>query len=277
MTTYPFEVVFDVAAPDGAATNPLTNLQNAWHVTESFQNILDQLTGTYTAMQRLTLGKTWLDLTDAGLLAKLDQLCIHGRTEADSLIDWTGGAASVNNGATWDSATGFTCDGISDYITMGVNPSTAGNLSQNSASYGMLILDGSGFASNDYLLGMEISGTPDNYLRAITTGGSVATRIQSGADLAGGVGGAAQEGLWIASRTGAAATALYRNGSSLLTGTGASTAVRDGDLVIGRQSATYGPANAGAWFVGAGLTPEEVEALDAILRAHVGAVVSWSA
>lgn len=274
--TYTFEIVPGVAAPAGSPVNPLTDIKFAGTVPPEFSNFFSALTGGYTGFREQRYAETWYRLREAGLHEKLDGLCILGLTEADSLADWVGGAAATNvNGSTFDPSTGFTTNGVDQYIQSNVNLLAAANYSQNDCSFGLFVADATPIGSNDYLVGMDISGSFDVVLRGLTSGNTVTSYIQSIEDLS--ESHSEQTGLWVASREASTQATLYRDGSQVVQGATASSAVRDGNLVIGRQSSSYGSANAAAWFVGAGLNAAEVETLTGIVNDHIAAVQAWAA
>jgi hypothetical protein len=84
--------------------------------------IIDRLTGTYTALQIARISQTFYDLLETGILDLLDGLYIRGLNEDDSLINWvTGQPDAINYGATYG-ASGFTSDGVDDWISMEFSP-----------------------------------------------------------------------------------------------------------------------------------------------------------
>ncbi|QPM89163.1 hypothetical protein [Pseudooceanicola algae] len=277
MTVYSFKVLPGVTAPAGAPANPLINLRNAWEGAAplAFQAILDALGGAYDVYQRARLAQTWIDLYDAGLLAKLDSIHMLGLTEADSLINWAGGAAAVSTGAAWDGVAGHTTDGVDDFVTFG-NPSAMPDFLQNSACFGIFCADETGVVSNTYQVGMNISGAPDNTLYSIQTGtDTVAWAVQTSPTTNASYEGA-QTGMWLANRTGATAAQIYKDGVQIGTTSQASTVLRNGSLSLGRQSTSFTVANAAAFVAGAGLTAQEAADLSAIISGHVAKVQGWA-
>lgn len=156
------------------------------------------------------------------------------------------------------------------------NSATTPNFSQNSSSFGSYNRTSSTTASTSVTIGSR-SGTNANYFQSVSTTGSFNGEI-SGNTFSFVGSNANRQGAYILTRTGAAALAFYKNGSTTLgSDTSASTAVTASTFTI----LAYGPPSAAtdgtldqisAAFIGAGLTSTQAFALNNRINAYMAAL-----
>lgn len=275
MTKHVFRVIPGAVAPAGAADNPLANIRNAGPISAHFASIEARLTGSYSAIERAFLRQTWIDLYDTGLLLKLDALSMRMKNAADSLINWANPILGATNfGAAFTAGIGFQLvAGESDYISTNINPSLGGQrFQQDSASIGVIVPDATGITASSYLIGMSISGTPDNSIQAKASGGTtfLAGIQRQGGAISGSYAGS-QVGHFLTTRIDEDSFRIYANGALVgSSDASASTSPRNGLITLGRQSSTYATMSASGWHVGGALTAQNVTDLTAIMAEHIG-------
>lgn len=270
MTTHAFTVRPGVTAPVTAADVPLTNIRPSMEPVGPIKTIMDALTGTYDVYERARIAQTWFDLYDLGIFEKADVLTLYGRTQNDCLINWAEGPVQALTGGAYSASYGIALDGVDDWIDTGVNPTDAGwRYSLNSAAIGLHIPDASTLANQGYTLGRLTSGTPNAYFR--TKANSLGTQTGfavNGAAITVSYSGPF-DGVWLGNRLDNDSVRLMRNGA-LVTSSDANTAsaLPNGNLVIGRQSTSFGPVRTAGWYVGAGFTTDQEAGLTQILTEH---------
>lgn len=183
-------------------------------------------------------------LIAAGIWAKLDYLHVYRAQDSQAAcLDWknpTGGStASLVNSPTFTAFLGYTTNGSTSEVDTNFNPSTtAGPSGQDSACF-LVGHDGSNTTTGsvagwyDGTDGITLSfrRTSDN----LATGrANQASSISSAATVASAV------GLYAINRSASNAVQFYRNGTSIQTGSNASTARNNNSLRLGRtQTAAY--------------------------------------
>lgn len=263
MTQHEFTIRRGVVAAPGAATNPLTNIRPVMQPVGPIKAIFDRLTGTYTDLEKTYMAQAWFDLYDGGVLAKLDQLCMPGRTLNDILIPWktVKGIQPVNTGGALGSGgLGISLvSGESDFIGTGIVPSVGGfNYALNSASMGVKLTASPAFSG--FVFGPNQSSGPCRMQRSSSPGANMTGFINSADAIQGAVG--ASLGVIGMNRTGASAAEMILDGVTVVAeASNASVAVPTGELMIGRLSGTYSTLSACGWWVGAGLTDTEKKLL----------------
>lgn len=140
MATYKFSVQPGVDAPAGSPALTLTNIRPVVAPAGRVKALLDRMTGTYTAFQEARIAQTFYDLIDAGILDRLDMLCIRGVNLSDSLLNWAGEREITNHGATFTAGLGMVTDGSASYIDINW---AAGNYQLGDASLFGFLPDGS--------------------------------------------------------------------------------------------------------------------------------------
>ena len=274
MTSYSVTVKPGVTAPVGAVDVPLTNLRPSMQPVGPIKAIMDQLTGTYTALERARIAQTWFDLYDAGLFNKLDQLNLFGRTLNDCLIPWVPTAPTIITGGTGGlggAGQGLQfVSGEGDFLETGYNPSTfvGAKHTLNSASFAILLTEG--MANNQYAFGSNAAGGGVTSLQR--TGGSaqnLTVRINT-TDITTWSGYAGQGGMVIGNRPSGTVQRLLFDGVVVAEETNnLPTALNNGVFSLGRQGSVtpvFADMKAAGFAIGAGLTQQEESDLTAIMK-----------
>ena len=175
-----------------------------------------------------TTDKTRYDALISGLVtdtdfARLDALYILAapdRTAAVLNLIQNNYNAVEHGTVTFTASVGYTGNGSDFYLDTGFNPETATSphYVQDSASFGAYVLTDLSSGLNLHILGSSDSGEA---LLAPYYGGVTYWDINS--SFAGTSSSSNAKGLWIVTRTGASATALYRNGSTTAVDTGSTS------------------------------------------------------
>jgi len=227
--------------------------------------LLDRLTGAYTAFQIARLSQTYFDLQDSGILAKLDGLFIRGLTAADSLINWVAGKPNaVNQGAAFSAGAGggFTGDGTASWVDMAFAPTT-----YTLANAGLLAFVQSAVPGTDKhvigggsttLANARLAFTPTQVTARLNT--TTATVASYSAD---------RSGLWTVHRAGW--QSIRRNGDLIASSQVAAAALPNA-LSLFREGGTYGAHTVSAFGYGGNLGEAEARRLADILTAHHRAI-----
>lgn len=251
-----------------------------------YQSVLNRSTALgYTApsASQQTLQNTLVtDLKTAGVWDKLDMLFVFANdgSEEYSLIDWknpTGTLATAYSAIAWASNTGFTGDGVADYIDTGHVAGTTGaggetpQFTANDASMGIYSkTEYSSGAGNDYPISSDVGTqrirffeTSSGGNRFLTTGSFVGEIIT----------GASQRGMMGIQKNASGSIQPLAGDKTIGTAqTGFSDAApTSGSVKIFRYSASYGEGNIKLTWVGSKFSltewQEYVTAVDTYIAA----------
>lgn len=174
-----------------------------------------------TDARKLVINQLIVDLKSAGVWAKLDALYILAAADAQAARrNWITDAlnAVATSSPTFTADRGYAGNGTSSYLNTGFVPSTAGGLfSQNSGHISAWSLT-SRAANISCLMGATTGsgGGSAPYVNIFTRfTGDLAYFTVNSQGLETGISNTATAGLFVASRTGSAASQGYRNGSAL--------------------------------------------------------------
>ncbi len=196
----------------------------------------------------------------AGTWAKRDNIQIYAaHASAAALINWknpgTGNATLVNS-PTFTTDRGIATDGLTQEIDTGFNPSTfGGSFTQNSANFSIWSRSSSvytgatagWFDGSDGIAIQSKNGTGNALWRINQASATTSSSTTNGV------------GYFSANRDGAGSHTLYYNGSSIGTGTNASTALNNSTLRVGRLTASsYQAFDCSAMLAGGSLSGTEV-------------------
>jgi hypothetical protein len=231
--------------------------------------------------RKLTVNDLVLRLKAYGIWSKLDALYLMAAHEsAAALINWKNPGTydlTIGGGApTFTADSGYSTDGVDDFLSTNFNPATAGgNFAQNSASFG--IWSATSGQSNSSKAGW-FDGTDGITLnpRNSSATGRMQIRINQAVVLESADVVSDGTGLYVANRSASGAVQGYRNGSSLFTGTNASTALNSANIRLGSvTAAAFGALGFRAAFIGSSLNATEQADLYGSVREYlqqVGAV-----
>ena len=261
--TTTIEVIPGAAAVSGAPTVAISDLTRLASPVGDAATLLARYTGTLNVIQRNVIGMAYLQLRNAGVLAKLDALAIRGPNLTDSLMNWVNAARpAINNGATWAAGAGFATDGVSQWLNL--NFASGGHFSLNSACAGAYVSGTPTFAANAPLLSHGPSGSSAFRVYPQTgTAGQALVRINSSASSSTGNRVRADcGGFWHAQRA-SGNQALWQDSSKLIDATVAPNIITPG-LAIGQVGGTFGAVSGvSAWWYGEPLTDAQRIALRA--------------
>ena len=209
-----------------------------------------------------------------GTWSLLDTLYIFAtNTQTTALLNLvsTSYTGATNGTVSFAPDQGYTGDGSTFYIDTGWQTATGPNFTQNSASYGVYVLTSDTTFAITYMMGQD----QDYYDILFQNKPSVVALISdfSSTDLA-----YVQtniQGSYLVSRTGSATTALYKNGSSVATGTGTSHALFAADVFLfaaNGQSGGLFPDQIAAAFTGAGLNSTQAAAVQSRINGYMTAL-----
>lgn len=205
-----------------AGSTPLDPATTAW------VNAVVADFGAVSPTQQSRVNALITSLKSAGLFtATGDRMWLYGQ-ESDAhqaKIDIISLASHTLTGAPALSAGGYTGDGSTAFIDTGFNPSTAGgHFSQNSAAFGVYVQTSRTTGQNYAEIGAVNSGSKECRLAPVFGGGPVSI-VEINQTVQDQPTPTNASGLWIVSRTGAGATACYRNGTLFSPGTQTSSLV----------------------------------------------------
>lgn len=177
-------------------------------------------------------------LVSGGFWSRMDLLYImanHSNTSGEARLNWIAPTGSFNFESTALDASWAQYEGISgngtNYPTTYYNPATEKtNLSINSATLGVYIRTDSN--TDVYQLGAT-DGTNQLAFEARDTG-SFYTRINSSNSLS--AASSSAIGFWLSTRTASNAVKCYKNGALVGSGSAASTAIPNTDLILFSRS-----------------------------------------
>lgn len=214
-------------------------------------------------------------VTDS-LYAKLDVLYIFAAPDSTTALlnliqnNFNG---TVVGALTFNQYVGYTGTGATNYINTGFNPSTAaGNYSQNSGTLGLYILNNR-VTDQGYVGVGTASGAGFSFIAPQNA--TAVTKYSINTASPKNVASATARGQLIATRTGAGATALQRNGAALDTDTAASVAIDNTNMYMfayntGVPSA-FSLDQHSAALIGGGLTGPEMVSLAARINTFMTA------
>ena len=244
--------------------------------------LLAALTGTYNSARQEAINTMILDLKDAGVWAKYDQICVTGLNITDSLVNWKSPGTfnpSLVGSPAFAADRGFT-GSTGNYINSNFNPVTAaGNYSQDSAH--LAVYNRTDANSNGFEIGSQQSGTLRRsgirLSRASSPTGRGEWVVNSNSISAtGGITG--NLGLYLATRTaasGADATKFYGDSGAILgTSSTVSNTLLDQPFYVLAINNNGSPGNQSnrqlaAWSIGAGLTDTEAADYRAALETYL--------
>lgn len=219
--------------------------------------------------RRLQIAQAIADLIEEGVWAKLDMLSVFAaHNSADALLNWIDPENSpwvVNGAAAFLIDGGYTGDGTTGYLSW-LAPSALTHFVQDSASIGVGVRTAG--AGTNRVLGA--AGVATLAVNPRNGSGNLSTRLNSSADAD--IANASRVGRFILSRTGAAGYARYVNGAALTPVTATSVAVSSDPILLLHSAASFAADQVMWAFAGAGLTPDEVTAIDTILATYMAAV-----
>ncbi|MBN9086257.1 MAG: hypothetical protein J0J01_05075 [Reyranella sp.] len=206
------------------------------------------------------LDRLWLFAAENGMQARMD-------VRAQVL-------ASAVNGPTFTTNRGYTGDALAAYLDTNSNPGAGGtNYARDNASYGLWVYNDPGVPGSYREMGNDDDIWGEIQFNA---NGAITAGINQSASPSGII-PPARTGLVMIERTGANATALYRTGAQIGTGSGASVAVANRNFYVLAAAGSGGaaaPTNSGvsAALLGAALGPTLQASLNNRLRTHMTAV-----
>jgi hypothetical protein len=214
-------------------------------VTVTLDSAADAVISAFTTEpsveRKLAINDLVVRLKGTTIWAKLDALYLLAAHEsAAALINWKNpGTFNMTAGGapTFTADSGYTTDGVDDYLSTNFNPATAGgSFAQNSACFG--IWSGTSAGSNSSKAGWY-DGTDGITINPHTTGNEMQVRINQGTVLQSAFGSVTDGvGLYVGNRSGASAVQAYRNGASITTATTASTALNSAAIRLGGITAS---------------------------------------
>ncbi len=217
--------------------------------------------GSVSGARRVAVNRLIVTLQAAGIWPLLDRLWLHAAENAtQALIDLKARAtATAVNSPTFTVDRGYAGNGTSSYLNLGLAANAAGiNFSRDGASFGGWILGFTGGGGVDF--GFDYGGY--SMLIALASSTQVRFEINSGTNPSGvPTVGTFTAGLYHGQRTGASVSALYRNGSSIITSTAPSVALQAKNFGAGAYvagPASFSTGQYGASFIGASLSGKEV-------------------
>jgi hypothetical protein len=248
--------------------------------TSTWVNAVVTAGGTVSTAQKSNVNTLILALKSAGLFSILDRLWLFDAENTyQAGIDIINLGTFTPNGsaATFAAASGYI--GTGGYFDSNVNPSMAGgHFALNSASLLLSVVNSRTTGENWFSGLTDATGTNYVVFEPLNANPTTKSQINETSNLFEGSTTNAQ-GRWIGTRTGSAATAIYLNGTSVATGSDASTAIPTGaDIAIfSVYFAGFGPINAsndtyGYFGFGAGLNSTEAANFDTAIAAYVAGV-----
>jgi hypothetical protein len=195
--------------------------------------------------------------------------------EANALINLKSSShASINVSSTAFTADrGFTGDASADYLETNYVPSVAAT--QNDHALGAYILNNRTTAAFKWIMGTQTGGADGCGIAPLWVGDVILSQINSTNNDT--IAETTARGMTIASRTGAGATEMFRNGVSVQTGTDASTGLSTFEYFVLGMDADGGVSQAtddevAAIVIGLGMNPTQAAAVSARINTYMTAL-----
>ena len=224
------------------------------------------LGGTISAGRQTSVHNLVTSLKSHGIWSKLDRLQLFAATDAPSAVVDVKNAfvASLFSSPTFTADRGFTGNGSSAYIYVG-NLTQATNFAQNSGC--IFAWNNTNVGEAAPIFAQEFVGNIRLFPQYSDT--NTYWALNSAGGSAGGI-GASNIGLWSLNRSGASAEQLYKNGTSVATGSASSTAVGDTRLfVLSEGLASFSTRQVSCFGVASSLDATEQANLNTDLRAYL--------
>jgi hypothetical protein len=237
--------------------------------------------GTVSATEEGYVDTLIKGLKADGIWSNLDRLwLLASENTHEAKIDIVNLQSNTNHGATFTANRGYAGDGASTYVDSNYVPATAGgNLTLNSASFG--IYDQTNNQSANGAFGGEDTSAANRLILLTRANVFLTYYVNSGAGDGTQNNVSTYKGMWVMTRTGASATAIYQNGSLNNSGTAASAALTSSSLyIVGAADYNSGSldiANAdqiSAAFVGGSLTATQASQISGLINAYMTSVGS---
>lgn len=240
-----------------------------------FESETEALIARFTTpptLQRKTQINTLIKaLKTAGVWSKLDALYVLAAHDAQAARrNWIADAYNLTavSAPTFSADRGYTGNGSSSYLATGLNPSTGGKYTQNSASLGVWVRTESNANYCDIGVDSGVIGSirprVTGLLSASTNGPATLPAVGSSVGLS----------AW--SRTADAVVEVYKNGASLADATTVSSGLPNADFaLLARGKPTpdqYSANQIAAAFIGPGLTDANQSDTYAAMNTYLQAV-----
>jgi hypothetical protein len=207
------------------------------------------------------------DLKDAGIWAKYGALWVMAAHDSQAAcLNWISPTTIplVNyNNTTFAADVGYTGNATNMYLSPDAGWNSISHYKQNDASMFAWITGGTDAADTRFVIG-QTGGTANSRLIPRNSTGQYSANINSGTSTAGGT-SSTIIGLTHANRSGASAVQVYRNGSSVLTGTQASTAPTSQEIEILKSGSVYAAFEVAIAGIGSSLDATQASDLHTIL------------
>jgi hypothetical protein len=215
-----------------------------------------------------------------GIWSNLDRLwLLASENTHEAKIDLVNLQSNTNNGATFNADQGYAGNGSTSYVDSGYAPSTSGvNLSQNSASFG--IYDRTDDTGGDSDFGGEDTAGANALTVSLRSGNEIKWFVNDSTgqfDYP-----TTDAGMWVTTRTGASAGAVYHDGPQFDTTTNTSSGLTSSSIYISGGS-DYGSGTAiinantdqiSAVSIGGGLTSTQAANLSSLINAYMTSIGS---
>lgn len=266
MPDFNFTVAVGQTAPAGAEVNPLTNIRPRVPPAGRVKTqLIDRLTGAYSAIHTARNARTFFALVDSGILSKLDGLYIRGANQADSLLNWVNGRpAATNVGATFTAGLGFSLDGVDDYLDLNMS---ANRFTTTSASVFALAQSFAPVSSTP-LIGRLTGGDYMRLYPYLFGAGEAGAngRLNSATSTSINPYIGPLSGLWGIGRL--EGDQILTHDGDLLAQSAVAAVAMPSSITVGRNATVYGQAVVSAFGYGGYLAPADLAALRTILNAH---------
>jgi hypothetical protein len=213
------------------------------------------------------------DLKAAGVWAKLDRLWLLAAANTQSsLIDLVArGTGTATSSPTFTADRGWQGNGSSSFVDFDFNPTTATSpkFALNDASFGLWAVTASSVTAG-VDVGNYTGGAVETFIMTNHNGSGTFSRYQinASAGAASVDNGGVTTGMFHAQRTASNAIALYINGASVGTAATASASVINRAFYVDG----FGNAQAGAAWMGKGMTSGEIAAFYNAMRYYMTSV-----
>lgn len=252
--------------------------QSDWGLLDPFPDarpLIDRFEVPPTQARADLINATVAALQDAGIWSKLDYLHVMAAAdEQGACLNWISEVVPYLvpvGGMTFTSDKGFTGDGATGYLNIGVAVNALTKYQQNDASMGAWALTAGSAGLG--LMGVQPSGTNNNISN---NNGATERRVRMNTPTTLQTNDDVTTGLVVGVRRDASNQYSYRNGTGEQTGAAASAALSTQAMCYGRSGAAFGNQQICFGFAGSQLSAGEVSALYDVIMAYlvaVGAVV----